>query len=171
MNDTQPLGEVVRDGERVGVRYVRTLRHTPEKVWRALTESEHLRRWLPCDLVGERREGAELIARFWPDFVQKYGMQDADIPARIQVFQPPALFEWLWGDDVLRFELEAVDVGTRLTFTTWLGSAPVPPHKTAAGWHACLDRLPCSVGNEPIEVPLLNAAVEELEQRYASLFS
>lgn len=31
---TGPLGDVLRDGERTGLRYVRLLRHSPEKVWR-----------------------------------------------------------------------------------------------------------------------------------------
>ena len=53
-----PLGEVRRDGDRWSLRYVRLLRHSPEKVWAAITRSEHLAHWLPCDILGERRAGA-----------------------------------------------------------------------------------------------------------------
>jgi Activator of Hsp90 ATPase homolog 1-like protein len=56
----QPMGEVMRDRDKWVLRYERVLRHAPEKVWAALTESEHLRHWMPCDIVGERGEGADL---------------------------------------------------------------------------------------------------------------
>ena len=57
------LGELVRDGERVGLRFVRVYPHPVERVWRALTESDQLRYWLPCDIVGERRPGARSPSR------------------------------------------------------------------------------------------------------------
>ena len=31
---TNRLGEILRDGDRYGLRYERRLRHPPEKVWR-----------------------------------------------------------------------------------------------------------------------------------------
>ena len=53
----EPLATVLDDDGRVALRFRRRLPHPPEKVWRALTESEHLQHWMPCDLVGERRAG------------------------------------------------------------------------------------------------------------------
>ena len=69
------------DGQ-VGLRYVRRLAHPPEKVWRALTESEHLRHWLPCDIVGERRAGAPIELPFWPEHVESYGIEDPVLARR-----------------------------------------------------------------------------------------
>ena len=43
----QPMGTVLHDGERWGLRYERLLRHPPDKVWAGLTESEHLKHWMP----------------------------------------------------------------------------------------------------------------------------
>jgi len=34
-------------GGRWRLRFTRTLDHPPEKVWRAITEPEHLRAWFP----------------------------------------------------------------------------------------------------------------------------
>src|SRR5690349_909928 len=42
------------------LRFVRTLAHPPEKVWRALTEPEHLAVWFPTEIHGEREAGAAL---------------------------------------------------------------------------------------------------------------
>ncbi|WP_432420569.1 SRPBCC domain-containing protein [Nocardia carnea] len=47
------------------------LAHPPAKVWRALTESEHLRHWFPADILGERRAGAEVRFRLWPESVEQ----------------------------------------------------------------------------------------------------
>ena len=42
------------------VTFVRRLHHPIEKVWRALTEPEHMKAWFPDEMVGERRAGAPL---------------------------------------------------------------------------------------------------------------
>ena len=66
----QPLGvTAVDDDGRWVVRFERHLRHDRQKVWRAITESEHLAQWLPTDIVGERRTGAAIELPFWPDHV------------------------------------------------------------------------------------------------------
>jgi hypothetical protein len=38
--EDQPLGEVLRDEDKWVLRYKRVLRHAPDKVWAALTESD-----------------------------------------------------------------------------------------------------------------------------------
>ncbi|GGR44570.1 uncharacterized protein YndB with AHSA1/START domain [Nocardioides luteus] len=155
---TGPMGEVIREGERTGLRYVRLLRHAPEKVWRALTESDGLRHWFPTDIVGERVAGARLSLPFWPeglelanttDAIEEMGVDPESFVSagELLVWDPPHTFEFSWGmdgradlTDLLRFELEPTDDGTRLTFTTWFGD-PTPNTDTAVGWHVCLDEL------------------------------
>jgi uncharacterized protein YndB with AHSA1/START domain len=122
------------------LRYERTLRHPRPKVWRALTESEHLRHWLPCDIVGERRAGGAVELPFWPDVVDRYQIAQPILRGRIEVWEPPAVFEWWWDEDRLRWELDEHGEGTRLVFTTWVGDAAVGAD-AAAGYHVCLDRL------------------------------
>ena len=44
--------QVRKDGEKWTLILVRELRHTPEKVWQALTDPAHLREWAPFDVDG-----------------------------------------------------------------------------------------------------------------------
>lgn len=138
-----PLGRVLRDGDRTGLRYERTLRHAPDLVWRAITESDHLAAWLPVDIVGERRAGAAVQLPFWPAMIERFGIDDPDqyLAGEIRIWEPITTFEWDWGGDVIRFDLEPVDDGTRLVLTAWLGPAPVEAWQAAAGWHMCLGFL------------------------------
>ena len=41
--------EVRKDGEKWTLVLVRDLPHSPAKVWKAITEPEHLRQWAPFD--------------------------------------------------------------------------------------------------------------------------
>lgn len=170
MKENERMGEVLREGEQVTLRYVRELRHPPEKVWAALTESEHLRAWMPVDLVGERAAGATLKARFWPDFVAEYAIEEPDLPAEIVVWDPPKTLVWKWDTDLLRFELEATESGTCLIFTTMIDTKQVPGHKTAAGYHLCLRCLLDHLDNGAVAVPLLDQPTTDLEARYERKF-
>src|ERR1700753_3045263 len=44
--------QVQKDGEKWTLILVRELRHSPEKVWQALTDPTHLREWAPFDADG-----------------------------------------------------------------------------------------------------------------------
>ncbi len=55
--------EQLSDG-RFQLRFERTLRHAPEKVWAAITEPEHLKHWFPSTIEGDRTVGAPLVFRF-----------------------------------------------------------------------------------------------------------
>ena len=52
----------------------------------------------------------------------------------------PRVFAFRWGTEQLRFELEPIEGGTRLTFVHVLDE-PDTGARNAAGWHVCLDRL------------------------------
>ena len=128
------LGELDRSDGALRLRFVRRLPHAPEKVFRALTEAEHLRAWFPTDVVGERRAGAAL------EFEFREG-EGPTIEGAMLAYDPPRVVEYQWGnDETLRFELEADGDGTVLTFVNTfaeLGKAA----RDAAGWHTCLDLL------------------------------
>ena len=44
--------QVQKDGEKWTLILVRELRHSPEKVWQAITDPAHLREWAPFDADG-----------------------------------------------------------------------------------------------------------------------
>lgn len=117
------------------VTFVRELKHKREKVWRAISEPEHLKVWFPTTIDGERRAGAPLTFAFpFPDAPVLEG--------EMLVCDPPSVMEFLWATDRLRIELEEIDggAGTRLTlidvFPEYEKAA-----RDSAGWHACLDRM------------------------------
>ena len=141
MVDESRLGTIRRQPNGLSVRYVRRFRHPPERVWQALTESDHLRHWMPCDIVGERRAGATIELPFWPDHVSKYDIETPTLHGEIRVFQPPAVFEWTWDTDVLRWELAPDGDGTVLTFTTLLGD-DVAGARNVRRWLPRLPRKP-----------------------------
>jgi uncharacterized protein YndB with AHSA1/START domain len=133
-------GKLEQDGARWKLRFTRELAHAPEKVWRALTEPEHLKAWFPHTIVGEWTVGAPLR------FESAYGDFDGEVLA----CEPPSLLEFRWGPDTIRFEVAPADGGDRSTLTLIdtleeLGKAA----RDGAGWHACLDSLQDELDGRP----------------------
>ena len=137
--DDAELGTLTRQGDRWMLTFTRRLAHAREKVWRAVTEPEHLAAWYPQEIVGERRAGAPLR------FVSSAG---DGFDGQMLVFDPPEVMEFTWGTDRLRIELRADGAGTLFTLTDTfdeLGKAA----RDGAGWHECLDRLVTELDGTP----------------------
>src|SRR6266705_244856 len=100
--DDAELGTLTRQGDRWMLTFTRRLAHPREKVWRAVTEPEHLAAWYPQEIVGERRAGAPLR------FVSSAG---DGFDGQMLVFDPPEVMEFTWGTDRLRIELRADGAG------------------------------------------------------------
>jgi uncharacterized protein YndB with AHSA1/START domain len=125
------LGVLEQRGDDWTLTFTRRLPHPPERVWRAVTEGEHLAAWFPDRIEGEFRAGAPLR------FVTQTG--DA-FEGEMLVFEPGSVLELRWGTDRIRIEVAPDDDGTVLTLRdtfTDLGKAA----RDGAGWHACLARL------------------------------
>lgn len=150
-------GHLSSAGDRWQLTFTRRLAHPPEKVWRAITEPEHLTRWFPSDIEGERAAGSKL--RF--PFREEEGPTE---DGAMLVFEPPRLMELTWGDEVLRFELASDGDGTTLTFVNTfdeLGKAA----RDAAGWHVCLDALVHLVAGDGQAAPDWKPLNEEYNER------
>jgi uncharacterized protein YndB with AHSA1/START domain len=135
MSDTHEtdLGTLARSGDEWTLTYTRHLPHAPDKVWRAISEPEHLAVWFPDRIEGEMRAGAPL--RFVSD-----DHPEAAFDGEMLAYDPPKLMELRWGTDHLRIELSPEEDGTLLTFVDTfaeLGKAA----RDGAGWHECLARL------------------------------
>jgi uncharacterized protein YndB with AHSA1/START domain len=150
-------------GERWTLIMVRELRHPPARVWGALTEPAQLRAWSPFD--ADRDLGAPGDARL----IMAGEADPQPMPSTVRHAERPTLLEYTWGDDVLRWELEATASGTRLTLrhTTnreWLA-------KVAAGWHICLDVAERALDGAPVGRIVAEEAKqhgwERLEREYA----
>src|SRR5881227_682786 len=81
---------------------VRELRHSPEKVWQALTDPAHLRQWAPFDADGNLGALGSTVNLTWVG-------NPTRIEATVTRADPPRLLEY--GD--IRWELEPAGVGTR----------------------------------------------------------
>ena len=135
--------QVRKDGENWTLILVRELRHSPEKVWQALTEPAHLREWAPFDAdgnLGAAGRNVKLTTVGAPaPMVSETTVTRADAPR---------MLEYNWGDKEIRWELEAVGGGTRLTL--WHNIDRRFIEMGAAGWHICLDVLDRLLTGTPI---------------------
>ena len=62
--DDEDLGTLERGDGQVRLIFTRRLAHPPGKVWRALTEAEHLAAWFPTTVEGDLAAGATLRFAF-----------------------------------------------------------------------------------------------------------
>jgi uncharacterized protein YndB with AHSA1/START domain len=135
--------QVRKDGEKWTLVLVRELRHSPEKVWQALTDPAHLREWAPFEVDGSLDTVGSTVKlttlRAPTPLVSETTVTRADAPK---------LLEYNWGGNDIRWELEAFGGGTRLTlwhnidrrFISW----------GAAGWHISFDVLDHLLSGTPI---------------------
>ena len=116
---------------------MRELRHSPEKVWEALTDPAHLREWAPYVVDGNLGTAGTTVNLTWVG-------NPTPIKIKVTRAEAPKVLEY--GDQ--RWELEPCGSGTRLTlwsnidrrFIAW----------GAAGWHICLDVLDRLLNGTPI---------------------
>ena len=122
---------------------VRQLRHSPEKVWRALTDPAQLREWAPFDADGNMGMAGSTVK-----------LNTVGTPAPlisetiIKRADEPNVLEYRWGDGDLRWELEDFGGGTRLTL--WHNIDRRYISMGAAGWHICLDVLDHALSGTPL---------------------
>jgi uncharacterized protein YndB with AHSA1/START domain len=115
---------------------VRELRHSPDKVWQALTDPAHLREWAPFVVDGSLGT-VGTVKLTWVGAPQAFD-------AKVTRADAPKLLEY----DDTRWELEPSSTGTRLTlwhnidhrFISW----------GAAGWHISFDVLDRLLGGTPV---------------------
>jgi uncharacterized protein YndB with AHSA1/START domain len=128
--------KVHKDGEQWTLILVRELRHSPEKVWQAITDPAQLREWAPFEADGNL--GA--VGTVNLTWVGTQRTQETTV-TRAEASQ---VLEY----NDMRWELEASGGGTRLTlwhsidrrFISW----------GAAGWHIAFDVLDRLLSGTPI---------------------
>lgn len=129
--------QVRKNGEKWTLILVRQLRHSPEKVWQALTDPAHVREWAPFDVDGNLGTAGNTVKLTWVG-------APTPIDTKVTRADAPKLLEY----DDIRWELEASAAGTRLTlwhnidrrFIAW----------GAAGWHISFDILERFLAGQPI---------------------
>jgi uncharacterized protein YndB with AHSA1/START domain len=129
--------QVLKDGEKWRLILVRELRHSPEKVWQALTDPAHLREWAPFEVDGSLDTVGNTVHLTWVGTSTSFAttVTRADAPKLLE-----------YGD--IRWELEPLGSGTRLTLSTNLDRRFIS--MGAAGWHISLDVLDRLLSGTPI---------------------
>jgi uncharacterized protein YndB with AHSA1/START domain len=144
---------------------VRQLRHPPAKVWAALTDPTQLAAWAPFTAEHSLAEPGDLTLTMID------GDDRVDLPATVTKADAPALLEYRWGSDLLRWELTAADGGTRLTLRHQVGDRD-DLARSAAGWHLCLDVAEHLLDGEPVPPVRGQEAMrhgwQDLHDRYAA---
>ena len=135
--------EVRREGTGWTLVFVRKLSHPPERVWEALTDPERLADWAPFD--PSRNLGTTGAATL----TMAGGTAADTMDCIVRHADRPRLLEYTWGDDVLRWELEGIDIGTRLTLSHTVGDPDWLP-RVAAGWQICFDVADRALSGVPI---------------------
>ena len=126
--------QVQKDGENWTLILVRELRHSPEKVWEALTDPAHLREWAPFDVDGGLGSVGSTVK------LSTVGAPKPQVSeTTVTRADAPSVLEYNWGDKQIRWELEAFGGGTRLTL--WHNIDRGFISMGAAGWHICFDVL------------------------------
>jgi uncharacterized protein YndB with AHSA1/START domain len=134
--------DIQKDGDNWTLVLVRDLRHPPARVWQALTDPEHLREWAPFD--SDRNLGTIGTAT-----LTTVGAPTPHVTeARIKRADAPKTLEYDWGGKDLRWELEPLGGGTRLTL--WHNIDRGFVSMGAAGWHICFDVLDHFLAADPI---------------------
>jgi uncharacterized protein YndB with AHSA1/START domain len=154
-------GQLIKAGERPVLEYRRRFEHSPQRLWRALTDPHELAAWFPTTIDGERRAGAPLTFRF--EQLKLDPMHGAML-----ICEPPALLEFTWGGDRLRFALERDGEGTLMTFTVALDELGRAT-RDGAGWHQSLEGLERALAGE-LERDYDSERWRELRDGYAARF-
>jgi uncharacterized protein YndB with AHSA1/START domain len=122
---------------------VRELRHSPEKVWQALTDPDQLREWAPFDADRSLAVAGAAVTLTTVGAPTPHTSRTTVTRA-----EAPARLEYTWGGYQMRWELEAAGGGTRLTLWTSIDRRFIS--RGAAGWHICFDVLDHLLNGTPL---------------------
>ena len=134
---------IQKDGEKWTLVLVRELRHAPEKVWQAITDPAHLREWAPFDADGSLGAAGTTV-KLTTVGAPVLHVTETTVTRAVA----PTLLEYNWGKFEMRWQLERLGGGTRLTLWTNIGRRYIA--MGAAGWHLCFDVLDHFLGGTPI---------------------
>jgi uncharacterized protein YndB with AHSA1/START domain len=146
-------GQIIPDGEYATIVFKRLIRHSPDRIWEAITNPEDLKQWLFCSsakIEGRTGGSVEMVA----------GPAQFHVTGRVLAWDPPRVYEHEWkvnpreempkGENaVFRYELEPRGEQTLLTVTYRRLTAQTA-RGFAPGGHVLLDRLEAQLDGAPM---------------------
>ncbi len=137
------IAHIQKDGEKWTLVLVRELRHSPKKVWQAITDPAHLREWAPFNADASLATPGATVK------LTTVGAPALHVTeTTVTRADPPRSLEYKWGDFNMRWELEPHAAGTRLTLWTNIGRPYIA--MGAAGWQICFDVMDHHLSGTPI---------------------
>jgi uncharacterized protein YndB with AHSA1/START domain len=159
--DTTPGGDPGTHGTletidgRPALRFERTLPHSVERVWRAVSVPAELERWFPAAADWTPATGEAFAA--------------AGATGEVTEVDPPHRLAWVYAGQLFSFELAAHGDGCRLVFTHVIDDGSLAA-QTAAGWEVYFLRLEPHLVGEYLSEEDAHQPWEEIHERYAALF-
>ena len=139
----------------------RDLRHSPDAVWRALTDPALLAEWAPFTAYRDLCTPGTATLHMTDG-------QDTDPPTVVRRAEPPTLVEYTWGGDALCWEV----AGPRLVLRHTIADRDRAP-AMAAGWHLCLAVLERPLDGDPVGPIVGENAMrygwDDLREQYAKV--
>lgn len=151
MTDSIPAGASIRRTDAsFEIQLERSIDHAIDTVWRMLTDSAELPRWLAPGEIEAVPGGRARI---------DFGDSGAVVDSRVQVCEPPRrlVFSWSSGSDPERpvcWTLEPTSATRSLLRLTLQIPADEDAAKAAAGWDSHLEMLLAALEGVPIRFPV-----------------
>ncbi len=109
------------------IRLTRRLPHSPERVWKAVTDPAEMEGWFVAPVPWTPVPGETFEA--------------AGQSGRITELDPPRVIAWEWGQERYRIDIEPAEGGCVLTFHHVFTTEYGPGEQHAAGWEIYFGRL------------------------------
>jgi uncharacterized protein YndB with AHSA1/START domain len=140
---------------RPALRFERTLAHSVERVWRAVSVPAELERWFPA-------------AADWTPAVGET-FEASGATGEVTEVDPPHRLAWTFAGELYSFDLAAHGDGCRLIFIHVIHDG-TPAAQTAAGWESYFMRLDPHLAGEYVSEKQAHESWEEIHERYAERF-
>jgi uncharacterized protein YndB with AHSA1/START domain len=149
------LGTLETIDGRPALRFERTLAHSVERVWRAVSVPAELERWFPAA----------------PEWTPATGetFEAGGVTGEVTEVEPPHRLAWNYAGELYSFDLTAHGDGCRLIFTHVVNDRALSA-QTAAGWETYLMRLDPHLTGGFLSEEAAHEQWEELHERYAERF-
>ena len=142
---------------RPALRIERRLRHSVERVWRAVTAPDELARWFVAEVPWTPEAGEEFEA--------------GGERGRITELEPSRVLAWTWGSERYRFELTADGAdATTLVFTHVFNPELGPGWQHAAGWETYFNRLDAHLAGGYLSEEDAHEGIDALMEHYRASF-
>ena len=126
------LGEITRC---YTITFERGSKHSAERLWRAITDSGEVSKWMGYVVRIDPKVGGE----YYLDFA----MDGDQVPGVVTFVDPGRALRWAWDRSTVEWTIEPDGAGSKYTFihTGLTRRESEEEEGLAAGWHGFLDQL------------------------------